>query len=315
MKERGIRERVHRVFHYFSFIDAIKIIFNYTFRSFLFKFFTLSSNSLVKINGMHMKILPGDKGISTELFFFKGHEPLTTKILSNELKKGMNCLDVGSNIGYYVLLEAKIVGKNGRVIAIEPSLQNFKILQENVTLQKFSNVRVFHFACGNRDGNGNFLTFDRSNWSRIDEKFFKALSSNKIVSSEKIEIKKIDSFIEQIGIKKLDIIRMDIDGYEYMVLDGMIHTLKKFKPTLIIETHRAIMGLSKTKEFLKKLDDLSYEAQCYIPRDLDFSLIANLKQIEKFSISEVCQKMEQNLIPDTFTLVLKSQSDLAKLES
>jgi len=306
MKERGIVERVHRIFHYFSFIDAIKIIFNYTIRSFLFKFFAPSSNSLVKVNGMHMKIFPGDKGISTELFFFKEHEPLVKKILSNELKKGMNCLDVGSNIGYYVLLESQIVGKNGTVIAIEPSLPNFKILQENVKSQKFSNVRIFHFACGNRDGNGNFLTSDRSNWSRIDEKYFEFFPPNKIVSSEKIEIKKIDSFIEQIDIKKLDIIRMDIDGYEYKVLDGMIHTLKKFKPTFIIEIHRSNMGLSKTKEFLQKLNDLSYEVQCYIPRSLDFSLIANLKQLKKFSISEVCQKMEQNLIPDTFTLVLKS---------
>jgi len=231
---------------------------------------------------MPMKILSRDKGISNELYFFKGHEPLVTKLLSNELRKGMNCLDVGSNIGYYVLLEAKIVGRNGSIISIEPSSQNF-------------------------------LTTDRSNWSRIDEKYFKFFPPTKIVRSEKIQVKKLDSFMEQINLDKLDIIRMDVDGYEYKILDGMIQTLKKFKPTIIMETHLANMGLSNTKKFLQKLNDLSYEVIYYVPRNLDFSWIASTKQIKKFTIKDLCKKMEHDLLPSTFTLVLKSQSKFSEI--
>jgi len=255
---------------------------------------------------MPMKILSWDKGVSNELYFFKCHEPLVTKLLSNELRKGMNCLDVGSNIGYYVLLEAQIVGKNGSIISIEPSSQNFIALKENVKLQNFSNVKVFQFACGDRNGTINFLTTERSNWSRIDEKCFEFFPSTKIVGSEKIQVKKLDSFMEQIDLDKLDLIRMDVDGYEYKILDGMIQTLKKFKPTIIIETHLANMGLSNTKKFLQKLNDLSYEVVYYVPRNLDFSWIASTKQIKKFTIKDLYKKMEQDLLPTTFTLLLKS---------
>jgi len=305
MNESSITKRFQKIFHYYSFNNAIKIIFYYCLHSFLLKFITPSSSSLVKVNGMQMKILPGDKGISTELLIFKEHEPLTTQLIKNELKEGMICLDVGSNIGYYVLLEAKFVGKSGKVIAIEPSFHNFKILEENIRLQNFTNIEVHHFACGDSDGHANFLTTDRSNWSRIDENYFEFSPPTKSVSSEKIEMKKIDSFIEQKEIDRLDIIRMDVEGYEFKILDGMINTLKKFKPTIIMEIHLARMGVSNTKELLQKLNDLSYEANFFIPRNLDYSLISSTKQIKKFSISELCQKMDQDLLPNAFSLVLK----------
>ena len=91
-------------------------------------------SSVVQVNGYKLSVIPNDTGISSELLMFKTHEPLTTKLISKKLTSGMICLDIGSNIGYYALLEHKLVGKEGKVIAIEPSPLNFQYLQKNIKL-------------------------------------------------------------------------------------------------------------------------------------------------------------------------------------
>ncbi len=79
------------------------------------------SNKIIEVNGYKLALVPNDEGISTELALFNVHEPLTTKILKTNLKTGMVCLDIGSNIGYFVSLESNIVGDSGKIYAIEPS--------------------------------------------------------------------------------------------------------------------------------------------------------------------------------------------------
>ena len=51
-----------------------------------------SNQIIVDVNQYKLEVIPGDLGISSELIMFKTHEPLTTKLLSKELKKGMTCL-------------------------------------------------------------------------------------------------------------------------------------------------------------------------------------------------------------------------------
>ena len=63
---------------------------------------------ITTMNGYRMLLLPHDKGISKELKIFRIHEPLATKILKMELREGMTVVDIGSNIGYYVILESKL---------------------------------------------------------------------------------------------------------------------------------------------------------------------------------------------------------------
>jgi hypothetical protein len=55
-----------------------------------------------------------DSGISAELLTFGVHEPIVGRLLSEALKEGMTCLDIGANIGYHVMLESKLVGPAGR---------------------------------------------------------------------------------------------------------------------------------------------------------------------------------------------------------
>lgn len=94
----------------------------------------------------------------------------------------MVCLDIGANIGYYTLLESKIVGKNGRVIAIEPSPVNFPQLQKNIKIQDASNIEAHQLAGGNINGKINFLLDKHSNLSRI-------VSEDEVISPQIIWLK------------------------------------------------------------------------------------------------------------------------------
>ena len=114
-----------------------------------------------------MLIIPTDKGISAELAMFSSHEPLTTKVIRSQLKRGMVCLDIGSNIGYYAVLESRVVGKEGKVICIEPSPLNFQYLKKNLETQGKSNIGMYNIAVGDIDSHVNFLTDSQSNLCRV----------------------------------------------------------------------------------------------------------------------------------------------------
>jgi len=75
---------------------------------------------VAQCDDFEIQTIPGDLGISRELIIFNSHEILANNIVKRELGEGMVCFDVGASIGYSTILEAKIVGEKGRVLAFEP---------------------------------------------------------------------------------------------------------------------------------------------------------------------------------------------------
>ena len=236
---------------------------------------------------------------------FKTHEPLSTKLFGTVLKEGMTCLDVGSNIGYYVCLENKIVGKNGRIIAIEPSPINFKYLQKNVNLQNSTNIEVFNFACGKEDGKIDFLVSNRSNWSRVASDDLIDAPPDAILETVSLPIKKLDSFIDEQNIPKIDFVRMDVEGYEVNILDGMTEILRKFKPQLQIEVHLFILGVESTRKLLEFFKTLGYAISYFIPREMDVPMLGNSKDITTPSFQELLDALNSDKLPMNFMLFLK----------
>ena len=276
-----------------GFTSTLKYFFYKFYFNYKLSHLDLTKEKIVTVNGCKMFLLPNDKGISAELLLFKKHEPLHTELLSRELKAGMVCIDIGSNIGYYATLESKLVKKNGKVISIEPSPPNFKILQKNVKLQNFSNIETYNFACGDCDGTVKFSVSNRSNWSRVvSEKESESMKDEDLTIID-VPIKKLDTFLTEIPKTKIDIIRMDIEGYEYAALRGMTQTIEKHKPLLIFELHQVFLGFEKTKEMLLDLKNIGYEIKYYINRDMDMPLIGNKMDIKKITIDNLIEKLKK----------------------
>ncbi|MGY5142912.1 MAG: FkbM family methyltransferase [Candidatus Nitrosopumilus sp. bin_32a] len=295
-------------FKQFGFWKTLKGIFFYNYRILKRISLDTSKENTLTINGYKFITIPNDKGISEELLMFKTHEPLSTKLFEEFLKPGMVCMDVGSNIGYYVCLESKIIGKEGKIIAIEPSPLNFKYLQKNVELQEKSNIELYNFACGDKDGEINFSVSNRSNWSRVVSDDLVDAPPDAIIETVTIPIKKIDSFIDEKLIDKLDFVRMDVEGYEKNILQGMKQSLQKFKPLIQLEMHLFIMGEDATGSLFDFFSDLGYRVSYYVPREMDVPILGNMNDVKIYSFDDLRKLLKSKKLPMNFMLFLKNKN-------
>lgn len=261
-----------------------------------------SKELTVNVNGYKLSVIPGDLGISSELLMFKTHEPLTTKLLSKEIKKGMTCLDVGGNIGYYTLLESDIVGDEGKVIAIEPSPPNFEYLQKNLEIHKRKNINAFNFAAADKDGVVNFLVYRESNGSFTIPDGETTNLPGEII---KVKAKRLDTFLEEINLNHIDFVRMDVEGYESHIIQGMTNTINNSKPMFQIEVHASLMGKNGTKQFLMQFQKYGYEAKYYIPRDIDLPIIGSMSDVKFHTIDTLIDMLEKETLSHFFNLCLK----------
>jgi len=296
---------------YFLVVGGIKkickaIIF-YAYDNIKRKNLDLSQERVISIFDNKLKTISQDKGISSELIIHKIHEPLTTSLIIKKLTKGMHCIDIGSNIGYYAILESSKIGDNGLVWSIEPSPQNFKTLSKNIILNQRKNIKCYNIAIGEKNGKIDFLISEKSNWSKIKNESDHIEKGDKIIQ---VDIMTLDSFSEKNEIKKVDLLRMDVEGYERNIIEGSMNFLEKFKPILMIEVHKMIIGNNRTNELLEKLQKMNYECEYFIPRVFDVPIIGDLNDIKNKSIEELLRINKKYGLPDTFQLVLYHKNNI-----
>ncbi len=285
---------------------AFRVFKHYAYRA--IKNYKVNPNaSMIIVNGCKMEMIPNDPGISTELSIFKSHEPINTQIISRLLKKGMTCLDVGGNIGYYVLLERQLVGDEGRIIAFEPLPRNYQFLQKNIQLQNVKNISAYNFACGDTEGKATFFVNKKSNGCKVIADGVEPPDSSLGTLTE-VPIKILDPFIEELKLERVDFVRMDSEGYELHIFKGLRKTLEKFKPIISIELHKRQLGVDGTKEFFKLMKDLDYEVESYVPRELDIPIIGSMSYVKKPTLDELMEMNENGKIGSYLMLNLVNRS-------
>ena len=297
-RKRFVSVNQYRKRHGFEIF--LRACFHYFFRTIKQKQIKLDG-SIISINGYKMKTIPNDPGISTELKIFGSHEPLNTKILSKIIKTGMTCLDIGGNIGYYVLLERQLVGDKGKVVAIEPVKRNYEFLQQNIALQNVSNISTYNFACGNKNGTVPFVIDRESNGCWIVPDGVKNPDPSRGTITN-VPIRILDEFIEEISLNELDFIRMDVEGFELNILKGLKQSLEKFKPIISFELHKNFLGVDGTREIFELLDKLDYKIESFVTRDLDIPMIGKMNNVKQPSLKEALDIIENGRVGSYFML-------------
>lgn len=206
---------------------------------------------------------PTDLGIGRELLVYGVHEPVVTTSLRRFLKEGMIVVDAGANVGYYVLEECNLVGETGRVIAIEPEPENYALLGSNVVRNTLRNVTLVHGAVGNSDGHGTMYLSELSNRHTM---IAPTKGERECIG---VDVFKIDTLVQRLGLPSVDCVRMDIEGYEIEAMDGMMETLRKFRPILVMELHPDLAGGERIAGLLQLLHNLDYETELVMSRYLD----------------------------------------------
>ena len=108
-----------------------------------------SDSVSVNLDGNTLFIDSNDK-VAVETYLNTEYEPGTTNFLKTILKKGMNVINIGANIGYFTLLAAREVGPDGKVFAFEPFPQTVELLKKNIDSNGYKNVEVISMAVSDR---------------------------------------------------------------------------------------------------------------------------------------------------------------------
>ena len=179
----------------------------------------LSPESTVLLENNGFKIYVAGKSKFTQGMSMRGsYEEETTKLFTEIVRDGMTVLDIGANIGYYSLLAGRQVGVKGRVFAFEPYHETFSLLQKNIEANGFNNVIPLEKAASNQCGKQKlFLGSDPGEHS---------LGGDDSYKSVEVDVTTVDEFVREQNIS-VDLVKMDAEGAEMHVLEGMAETISK----------------------------------------------------------------------------------------
>lgn len=216
-----------------------------------------SERYLVKeINNSKMYLDVTDQGLSQDLIVDGVRESYFLETVKNEVKEDDIVVDIGANIGYYALLQARIAGERGKVYAIEPVPENIELLRRNIRLNEYSNVEVYQLAIGDKNGFATIYVPKERNRSSMRQPTSYIESGT--VEEINVEIITLDDFLK--GKLYPDIIRMDVEGYEYQIIKGMKKILEKQLPlTLFMEFHFEALQREESIEILQTLKEAAFE--------------------------------------------------------
>ena len=160
-------------------------------------------------------------------------------------------IDAGANLGHISIYLSKKVGVDGKIYAFEPDGKNIQSLKKNISLNKDlpDNIVIEDLLLWNEN---TLIDFEEAGTVGSSAVWFSG--SENIVKKQAVSI---DSWVDKKGIKKLDFIKMDIEGAEIEALDGCVETIKKFSPNFAIASYHIVNGEQtyiKVEEFFKRIN-------------------------------------------------------------
>lgn len=157
-------------------------------------------------------------------------EEKETEFVRQMIKQDWVCLDIGACFGWYSILFSQLVGRTGEVHAFEPVPDNRDCLQANLALNHCTNVKVNPFALGEQPTTTEiFIPHDGVSGS------LRAHAKLDDCKAIKVEVDTLDQYAASNGLQRLDFIKADIEGAEFLMLKGAEQTLSKYRPTLMLE--------------------------------------------------------------------------------
>lgn len=223
----------------------------------LLQFFHLSGKIYKKklFNGLYMHVNATDH-IQKNIFWYGEYEKEASCLWQCLLKTDSVVLDIGANIGYFTLLAAA-KARSGKVFSFEPVSFFRKQLKKNLALNGFRNIDVLPLAVSDRNEETDiYLAAD-------DNLGMTSLTPPENFSGEKEKVKtiRLDAWLKAQHLSKIDFIKIDVEGAEKKVLDGMKEMLQIHQPVLFLEVVNTLLsGFGHSaKEIYSTLSEYNYQ--------------------------------------------------------
>jgi FkbM family methyltransferase len=155
------------------------------------------------------------------MFLYGTFEISETRLVQSFLRPGMTFIDVGANIGYYTVMGARLVGETGAVHCFEPSDAMRVKLQDNLRRNRFGDVVVHAEALARETGE---VEFYASGWD-ANQGISSILPGGGRGAMRIVPSVSLDDFVGRLGNRRIDLIKMDIEGAELLAIEGGRQTL------------------------------------------------------------------------------------------
>jgi len=278
-------DKINRLREFYSFGEIMGIFLKESV--FYIKKYILKVERIkTKVYEYDMIIPVQEEGIG-KVLYTRGNRELDHKyIMEEEIKSDDVILDLGANIGYYVLMECMLLKNSGKIYAIEPDSRNIDYLKENLTINpeyKNTSVEIIEGAISDFDGTAKFYLADRTNLNTFN------ISSDDNFREVDVKVYNFKTFIEDKG--KIDLVRMDIEGHEVEVFNSLISLLTtnpELAPQKIVfETHKSKYNDEHNMEkVLTELFNLGYYPKVMTTANEKYSKFDELGYKPEFTIAD-----------------------------
>ena len=222
---------------------------------------------ITQFRGCKVFVGPNNK-IETVLLKNDGkYDDYNFAVIENIVNPGDVCLDIGANIGVYSMVLAELSGSSQNIHSFEPVRHIRNKLIANAKLNGFKSLHINDFALGAEPGKidmyqvkegvfraGTSTFVENENFQTLDKEHFDVIP---------VDIKQLDHYVSEQDLTQVDFLKIDVEGFEWNVLQGGQETLKKFKPAIIMEydfeRHNEDHTPDNYRIFLEKNGYKSYE--------------------------------------------------------
>lgn len=174
-------------------------------------------------------------------------EPGVQEALRRHVAPGATVYDIGANLGFFSLLAARLGA--GAVEAFEPLSTAAAGLRRNVALNEARTISVHEVAVGAHSGRAQLMAVQEGSWSHLAERG-RHPDTQEVLE---VDIVAIDDLVKD-GLRPPDVVKIDVEGAELSVLEGMRETISTHSPAIVCELHET------NAEFVDTMDAFGYEA-------------------------------------------------------
>lgn len=173
-----------------------------------------------------------DSGPSNPDYESGENESFVQHAIAECLSEGDVFYDIGANVGFFTVIGARLVGRTGKVIAFEPVPENVSFLRRNAFWNRFPQIVIDERAVDRESGSAEFLVTRYSGGSVLASGDHRSPDVYKSVTVPSVSV---DDLIFAESCPQPNLIKIDVEGAESNVLEGMIRTLKQVRPIVIFE--------------------------------------------------------------------------------
>ena len=203
-------------------------------------------------------------------------EPKLSRNLKRVLGQGGFFLDVGANIGYHSLFVSKLIGDKGHVYSFEPQKNICEQFLKSIVHNNLTNVTVFNNALSDHGGT-EVLHVREENVGGSTLLSLPEMESFHTSESMNVTLKTLDSYLDMVT--RVDVIKIDVEGYEFEVFKGGEKLIEKYHPTIFME----FSPVFYVRDYANKPEDLIIflKEKGYSFYDLDGKVIDLFSWLER----------------------------------